>query len=103
MYPIFMKNKAYIGRVVEVLVEEQSKVEGILAGRTDTFKLCHFSGSDDLIGQIVELKSPEIILLRERGYVRSNRRGCVNSDDAQYYDLKQQYKDAILMFRLGIL
>ncbi len=57
MYPIFHeKNKAYIGRVVEVLVEEQSKVEGILAGRTDTFKLCHFSGSDDLIGQIVRVK-----------------------------------------------
>ena len=58
LYPIFnQKNKEYIGRTVEVLIEGESKNNpDILTGRTDTFKLVHVKAPKDLIGQIVKVK-----------------------------------------------
>lgn len=58
LYPIFnQKNKEYIGRVVEVLIESESKNDPeVLTGRTDTFKLVHVKAPKELIGKIVKVK-----------------------------------------------
>ena len=58
IYPIFNeKNKEYIGKTVEVLLESESKNNpDILTGRTDTFKLVHVKASKKLIGEIVKVK-----------------------------------------------
>ena len=46
-----------VGKVLPVLVEEVSKHdENILTGRTEQNTLVHFSGSKDLIGQMVPVK-----------------------------------------------
>lgn len=51
------KNAAYVGRVEKVLVEGPDKNgKGILAGRTDGFKLVNFPGPKELIGRIVEVE-----------------------------------------------
>ena len=51
------KNKAYLGRVEEVLVEGTSKTdENTLTGRTDGFKLVNFPGDEALIGSIVKVE-----------------------------------------------
>lgn len=48
------------GQVVEVLVEGESKTNpDVLAGRTRTNKLVHFTGSKDLTGQLVYVKVNE--------------------------------------------
>lgn len=50
-------NKKYVGTVQKVLVEGVSKTNSeILTGRTDTNKVVNFVGSEDLIGNVVELK-----------------------------------------------
>lgn len=55
------KNKEYLGRTVEVLVDEYSKNnKEYLSGRTDTFKLVNFKGSGDLIGKIVNVKIDKV-------------------------------------------
>ena len=61
LYRIFnQKNREYIGRTVEVLLEGESKNNPeILTGRTDTFKLVHVEAPKDLIGQIVKVKITE--------------------------------------------
>ena len=47
----------YIGTKQKVLVEGKSKTnDKILTGRTETNKVVNFEGSDELIGNIVELK-----------------------------------------------
>jgi tRNA-2-methylthio-N6-dimethylallyladenosine synthase len=54
------KNEALRGQVVEVLVEGESKNNpDVLAGRTRTNKLVHFTGSKDLIGQFTYVKITE--------------------------------------------
>lgn len=51
------KNKAYLGRVEEVLVEGTSKTdENTLTGRTEGFKLVNFPGDEALIGSIVKVE-----------------------------------------------
>jgi tRNA-2-methylthio-N6-dimethylallyladenosine synthase len=60
-------NEELRGQVVEVLVEGESKNNpDVLAARTRTFKLVHFEGSKDLIGQLVQVKvtEPQSWLLR---------------------------------------
>lgn len=54
LYPQFNEiNRNYLGKKVQVLVEGVSKNnESVLMGRTDTYKLVHFKGSNDLIGKI---------------------------------------------------
>lgn len=57
LYPIQnKKNKAFIGRDVDVLVEDVSKKDANkLSGRTEEFKLINFEGNKDLIGKIVKV------------------------------------------------
>lgn len=51
------KNRAYLGRVEEVLVEGTSKTdENTLTGRTDGFKLVNFPGDEALIGSTVKVE-----------------------------------------------
>ncbi len=51
------KNRALVGRTVEVLVEGDSKVAGRLSGRTDQHRLVHFASDDrELIGQYVPVR-----------------------------------------------
>ncbi len=51
------KTAACIGKVFPVLVEGQSKEnENLLTGHTDTFKLVHFEGGQELTGKIVNVK-----------------------------------------------
>jgi len=58
LYPTFNeKNKEYIGRIVDVLLESESKNDSsVLTGRTDTFKLVHVKAPKELIGEIVKVK-----------------------------------------------
>ncbi len=58
LYPVFnKKNKEYVGKVVDVLLESESKNnKNVLTGRTDTFKLVHVGADKKLIGQIVKVK-----------------------------------------------
>ena len=51
------KNEKFLGKIVEVLVEDVSKNdESVLNGRTTSGKLVHFPGTKDLIGSIVNVK-----------------------------------------------
>ncbi|MFC7372251.1 tRNA (N6-isopentenyl adenosine(37)-C2)-methylthiotransferase MiaB [Fictibacillus iocasae] len=51
------KNKAYVGRVVEVLVEGESRKNAeVLTGHTGANKVVNFAGPKDLIGQIVKVR-----------------------------------------------
>ena len=55
------KNQKYLGQTVEVLVDEVSKNNSdYLSGRTDTFKLVNFKGTDILIGNIVKVKIEKV-------------------------------------------
>lgn len=57
---IFEKNKEYEGKVVDVLVDSVSKNDdSMLSGRSDDFKLVHFSGIKKLIGEIVPVRIEE--------------------------------------------
>ena len=47
---------AHIGRLEDVLVERPSKTEGDMQGRTPDFKIVHFQGTADQVGQIVPLR-----------------------------------------------
>lgn len=52
----YKKNQKYKDTVVKVLVDEVSKNnENFLSGRTDGFKTVNFPGSEDLIGQMVDV------------------------------------------------
>lgn len=55
------KNQKYLNKIVKVLVDEKSKSnEEFLTGRTETFKTVNFKGSEDLIGQIVDVEITDI-------------------------------------------
>lgn len=58
LYPIQeKKNKAFIGKEVDVLVEDISKKnESKVSGRTDEFKLVNFEGDKNDVGNIVKVK-----------------------------------------------
>ena len=58
LYPIQeRKNKAFIGRDVDVLVEDFSKKdESNVSGRTDEFKLINFKGNKSDIGKILKVR-----------------------------------------------
>lgn len=53
---IARNNADKVGQVLEVLVEEKNKKEGLVTGRTDTNHLVHLKGTEELIGQIVPVK-----------------------------------------------
>jgi tRNA-2-methylthio-N6-dimethylallyladenosine synthase len=51
------RNRTFVGRTVEVLVEGESKVEGRQSGRTAHHRLVHFASDDsDLVGQYVPVR-----------------------------------------------
>ncbi|MGI6752432.1 MAG: tRNA (N6-isopentenyl adenosine(37)-C2)-methylthiotransferase MiaB [Anaerovoracaceae bacterium] len=51
------KNKAMVGRVVQVLVEGKSKTDKhMYSGRTGGFKLVNFSGEEGLEGQLIQVE-----------------------------------------------
>jgi len=51
------KNESQIGKILEVLVEGESKInQNLLSGRTDTNAIVVFEGSKDLIGRFVRTK-----------------------------------------------
>jgi tRNA-2-methylthio-N6-dimethylallyladenosine synthase len=53
-------NDSLRGQTVEVLVEGESRTNpDVLAARTRTFKLVHFTGPKELIGQVVNVKITE--------------------------------------------
>lgn len=58
LHPIGLKlNEKLIGSVQKVLVEEVSKNDhSVMSGRTESSKLVHFKGRQELIGQIVNVK-----------------------------------------------
>jgi len=62
------KNAAEVGRVLEVLVEKSSaRYEGQLTGRARNFKLIHFDGPSELIGQTVPVLVTEAWAASLRG------------------------------------
>ncbi len=55
------KNDAYFGRREKVLVEGLSKTNPeFLSGRTDGGKIVNFRGTEDMVGEIVDIKITEI-------------------------------------------
>lgn len=55
------KNQAYLGKNIEVLVDDVSKNnDKMLSGRTDTFKLVNFEGPTSLIGEFVNVKIDKV-------------------------------------------
>ena len=58
LYPIQeRKNKAFIGKDVDVLVEDISKKnESKVSGRTDEFKLVNFKGDKNDVGNIIKVR-----------------------------------------------
>lgn len=51
------KNKEYVGRVEEVLVDGASKNDkNVLSGRCDSSKIVNFKGDASLIGKYVKVK-----------------------------------------------
>ena len=58
LYPIQeRKNKEFIGKDVDVLVEDISKKnESKVSGRTDEFKLVNFKGDKNDVGNIIKVR-----------------------------------------------
>jgi tRNA-2-methylthio-N6-dimethylallyladenosine synthase len=52
----YNRNSAYIGRTLEVLVEETAKTRYRLSGRTSNNKIVNFDGPNSLIGSFVQLE-----------------------------------------------
>ena len=50
------RNAAYVGRLLEVLVESNARNRVRLVGRTSDNKIVNFDGPDELIGSFVQLK-----------------------------------------------
>ncbi len=50
------QNQLYLGKIVKVLIDGIDPKDNSLFGYTETNKLVNFSGSKDLIGQIIEVK-----------------------------------------------
>ena|SRR3989338_1205669 len=52
------KNKSWVGKVYEVLVEKKSLdgLPSVLQGRTQTHKIVHFKGDSSLIGKFVQVR-----------------------------------------------
>ena len=68
LYPIILeKNQKCIGKVFPVLVETAEGDE--LTGRTEHFKLVHFKGSKDLVGEIVNVKITDVKTFHMKGSI----------------------------------
>lgn len=54
-------NEKLLGKTLSVLVEEVSKNnQDFMTGRTEDFKLVHFQGSEELIGEIVDVRIEDV-------------------------------------------
>lgn len=70
LYPIVLdKNEKCIGKVFSVLVE--SAEGNKLTGRTEHFRLVHFEGNRDLVGQIVNVKVRNVKTFHTEGEIVS--------------------------------
>jgi len=71
LYPIVLeKNEQCIGKVYSVLVESANKTSNTtLTGRTEHFRLVHFKGSEDLIGEIVNVKITNVKTFHMEGII----------------------------------
>ena len=68
LYPIVLcKNEQCIGKVFPVLVE--SAENGKLTGRTEHFRLVHFKGSSELIGEIVNVRITNVKTFHTEGII----------------------------------
>ncbi len=58
-----LSNEKYIGKTLEVLVEEQKKenAANIMTGRTRNNKVVHFEGTADMIGTLINVKMTEAL------------------------------------------
>lgn len=65
------KHKAFIGKIVEVLVEKCER--GICEGRSEHFKRTQFPGSKKLVGEIVPVKIEEALTWNLRGKALMSR------------------------------
>ena len=54
------KNRAYLNKVVSVLIEGPSEKEGKLMGYTDTMKLVNVKADEKYLGKIVDVKITDI-------------------------------------------
>jgi len=50
------RNAAYVGQVMDVLVDEKARSRFSLAGRTSDNKIVNFDGPEPLMGQIVQVE-----------------------------------------------
>ncbi len=50
------KNRSWVGKTLQVLVEGPSKQSNTLCGRSSQNHWVHFSGSEDLVGNLVDVK-----------------------------------------------
>jgi len=71
LYTIVLnKNEQCVGKVYSVLVESLSKTsETFLTGRTEHFRLVHFKGSEDLIGEMVNVKITNVKTFHMEGII----------------------------------
>lgn len=71
LYPIVLeRNSQCIGKVYPVLVESVSKTsDNNLTGRSEHFRLVHFKGSEDLIGEIVNVKITNVKTFHMEGEI----------------------------------
>jgi tRNA-2-methylthio-N6-dimethylallyladenosine synthase len=66
LYPIVLdKNEKCIGKVFPVLVEFAD--DGKLTGRTEHFRLVHFKGSSELVGEIVNVNISNVKTFHTEG------------------------------------
>lgn len=62
------KNSAHLGTILEVLVEQvSSRYPGQLTGRARNYKLVHFDGPSELVGQLVPVRVMEVFSASLRG------------------------------------
>lgn len=52
----YKKNAAYLGRIMEVLVDDKARNRFSLTGRTSNNKIVNFDGPEALMGQIVQVE-----------------------------------------------
>ena len=51
-----LSNEKYIGKVLEVLVDEYKEEQGVISGKSQNEKIVHAKGSKDLLGEMVKIK-----------------------------------------------
>jgi len=71
LYPIVLeRNSQCVDKVYSVLVESVSKTsENFLTGRTEHFRLVHFKGREDLVGETVNVKITNVKTFHMEGEI----------------------------------